>query len=208
MRNFYLMRSILPENLCVGLSKYKETVFEEGTQQRGDPMKIDVLDLFLAMSLILWIGCGENPQKHFDQGDMLFEQGLYAEAIEEYQKAIKRKPDWASAHNNLGLAYSKDNQQDLAIQEYNEAIRLDPNLGEAHYNLASLYYDRRSFNQAISSFKKALSINPNMPEAHYNLGATYYETKQYDLAWKEAQEAQRLGFDAKNLIDALNSVSR
>jgi tetratricopeptide (TPR) repeat protein len=171
-------------------------------------MKTVFLGVFLFISLILLIGCAKNPQKHFDEGDMLFEQGLYDEAIEAYKKAIKMKPDWALAHNNLGLAYSKYNQKDLAIEEYNEAIRLDPHLGEAYYNLASIYYDRRSFEQAISFYKKTLEVNPNMAEAHYNLGAAYYETQQYDLAWKEAQEAEKLGYDAKILIDALNSVSR
>lgn len=171
-------------------------------------MKTVLLEMLLIIFLIMYVGCAKNPQKHFDAGDMYFEQGLYAEAIEEYKKAIAMKPDWALAHNNLGLAYSKYNQEDLAIREYNEAIKLDPNLGEAHYNLASIHYDRRSFNQAITLYKKALAIDPSMAEAHYNLGAAYYETKQYDLAWKEAREAERLGFDAKNLIDALNSVSR
>ena len=171
-------------------------------------MKAGLLSVVVFVSTILWIGCAKNPQKHFDEGDMLFEQGLYAEAIKAYQKAIKIKPDWALAHNNLGLAYAKNNQQDLAIGAYNEAIKADPNLGEAHYNLASIYYDRRSFSQAIAAYKRALDIDPNMAEAHYNLGAAYYETKQYDLAWKEAQEAQRLGFDAAPLIDALNSISR
>lgn len=151
-------------------------------------------------------GCAKNPQKHFDRGDTYFEQGLYSEAVEEYKKAIEIKPDWALAHNNLGLTYTKINRQNLAIQEYNEAIKLDPNLAEAHYNLASVYYDQRAFAKAITYYNTALKINPQMAEAHYNLGATYYETKRYDLARKEAMEAQKLGYDAKVLLDALNSV--
>jgi len=170
-------------------------------------MRSIFLCLVLFATLCLWVSCAKNPQKHFDAGDMLFEQGLYGEAVKEYRKAIEIKPDWALAHNNLGLAYAKNAQEELAIQEYKEAITLNPSLAEAHYNLASVYYDRGSFAHAIASYKKALEVNPAMAEAHYNLGAAYYETKQFDLAWEEAREAQRLGYDARVLFEALNSVS-
>ena len=60
-------------------------------------MKTVFLSMSVIVSLSLLIGCAKNPQKHFDQGDMLFEQGLYEEAIEEYKKAVKMKPDWALA---------------------------------------------------------------------------------------------------------------
>ena len=164
--------------------------------------------LLVMLALSLSVGCAKNPQEHFVQGDSYFEQGMYSEAIEAYKEAIDIKPDWALAHNNLGLVYEKINKDDLAIEEYKEAIRLDPELAEAHYNLASIHYDRRSFSQAITCYTKALEMNPNMAEAHYNLGAAYYETRQYDLARKEAMEAQKLGFNAKALLDALDSVSR
>ncbi|MFQ6091980.1 MAG: tetratricopeptide repeat protein [bacterium] len=164
--------------------------------------------LSLILPVVLWVGCAKEVQKHFNAGDRYFEQGLYTEAIEEYKKAIEIKPDWAVAHNNLGLAYAKSDRGDLALQEYHEAIKIDPNLAEAHYNLASVYYDRRSYAQAIGAYKRALKIDPLMAEAHYNLGAAYYETEQYALAWDEAIEAQRLGFDAEALFEALNSVSR
>ena len=171
-------------------------------------MKTRVKSLFLFVFFCFLLSCAKNPQEHFDAGDTYFEQEMYSEAIDEYKKAIAIKPDWALAHNNLGLVYTKTNKQNLAIREYNEAIKCDPNLAEAYYNLASVYYDQRAFAKAISFYNKALEINPQMAEAHYNLGATYYETKRYDLARKEAMEAQKLGFDVKALLDALDSLPR
>jgi tetratricopeptide (TPR) repeat protein len=158
--------------------------------------------------LFLLTGCAKNPQEHFDKGDMYFDQEMYSEAMAEYIKAIEIKPDWALPHNNLGRVYEETNKPDLAIREYSEAIRLDPKLAEAHYNLASVYYDRRSFSQAIDSYKKALQIDPNMADAHYNLGAAYYETRQFELARREALEAQRLGFDATFLLEAIEAADQ
>jgi len=165
-----------------------------------------VLMCLIIMSLLA--GCAEDPQKHFDAGDVYYDQGMYAEAIEAYTRAVELKPDWALAHNNLGLTYEKTKAAEMAAREFTEAIRLDPQLAAAHYNLASVYYDRRQFPEVIFSYRRALEIDPDLAEAHYNLGAAYYETKQYDRARTEAMAAQRLGFDASFLLEAIESASR
>ena len=48
------------------------------------------------------------------------------EAIAEYREAIRLKPDFAEAHNNLGNALQAKGKLDEAIAEYREAIRLKP----------------------------------------------------------------------------------
>jgi tetratricopeptide (TPR) repeat protein len=40
------------------------------------------------------------------------------EAIEEYKEAIRLNPDYAVAHNNLGLAYDTLGRTDEAIEEF------------------------------------------------------------------------------------------
>ncbi|MHC4184018.1 MAG: tetratricopeptide repeat protein, partial [Planctomycetota bacterium] len=40
-------------------------------------------------------------------GYIYYETGKYSFAINEYKKAIELKPDYISAHNNLGIAYKK-----------------------------------------------------------------------------------------------------
>jgi len=47
-------------------------------------------------------------------------------AIRQYQEAIRLKPDFADAHNNLGGAFGKKRQTDEAIRQFQEAIRLEP----------------------------------------------------------------------------------
>ena len=40
------------------------------------------------------------------------------EAIRQYQEAIRLKPDYAEAHNNLGNALAEKGQMDEAIRQY------------------------------------------------------------------------------------------
>ena len=48
------------------------------------------------------------------------------EAIAEFREAIRLKPDYAEAHNNLGIALKAQGKLDEAIAEYRAAIRLKP----------------------------------------------------------------------------------
>ena len=66
-------------------------------------------------------------------------QGRFEEAIKEYQTAIKLKPDYAKAYNNLGTAYYDRGRLDEAIKEYQTAIKLQPDYADAHRNLALAY---------------------------------------------------------------------
>ena len=49
--------------------------------------------------------------------------GQYQRAIEDYNEAIRLKPDYAMAYSNRGIAYSKLGQYQRAIEDYNKAIR-------------------------------------------------------------------------------------
>ena len=53
------------------------------------------------------------------------EQGLYAEAISHYDKAIQLDPDYADAYNNRGIAYRELGHHTLANADEATACALD-----------------------------------------------------------------------------------
>ena len=57
-------------------------------------------------------------------GNAYKEIGNYNDAINAYNNAIKYKPDYSSAHYNLGIVYQKDNDFDTALKSYKKAARL------------------------------------------------------------------------------------
>ena len=94
--------------------------------------------ILLALVLLvgsLLTGCGGategTAEWHFDQGNKLYGQGRYDEAIKEYSKAIRLNPELAEAYYNRGLTYKKLGQLERAIEDYNAAIRLNPELAES-----------------------------------------------------------------------------
>ena len=57
------------------------------------------------------------------------------EAIGHYEQALRIKPDYAEAHNNLGIALVQAGRMQEAIGHYEQALRIKPDYAEAHYNL-------------------------------------------------------------------------
>jgi tetratricopeptide (TPR) repeat protein len=53
-----------------------------------------------------------------------FAKGQYERAIQDYDEAIRLRPNYAKAFNNRGNAYRKLGQNERAIEDYDEAIHL------------------------------------------------------------------------------------
>ena len=81
--------------------------------------------------------CGSIPitPRRTTTSGWLWPNGQAREAIEHYQQALRIKPDYAEAHNNLGIALLQEGKIEEAIAQYEQALRINPDFAEAHYNL-------------------------------------------------------------------------
>jgi uncharacterized protein (TIGR02996 family) len=66
----------------------------------------------------------------------MFQAGKYKECIAAAREALKLRPDYAEAWNNIGAAYNSMSQWDEGIAAAKEAIRLKPDFQLAKNNLA------------------------------------------------------------------------
>src|SRR5688572_7760488 len=57
---------------------------------------------------------------------VLAEQGKSADAVTEYERVIKDKPDYVAARVALGTLQAKAGQRDAALVHLREAVRLQP----------------------------------------------------------------------------------
>lgn len=65
------------------------------------------------------------PEAYNEMGYALHQLARYAEAIQQYQIAIKQKADYASAHYNLGMSYLAMNNRNGALEQYRILQRID-----------------------------------------------------------------------------------
>ncbi|MEK7238844.1 MAG: tetratricopeptide repeat-containing serine protease family protein, partial [Nitrospirota bacterium] len=114
------------------------------------------------------------------------------EAMEAYKEAIKIKPDFAEAHNNLGTAYGGLGMDKETMEAYKEAIKIKPDFAWAHNNLGTIYGKLKMHKEAIEVYKEAIKINPNYAEAYFNLGVSYIMLKDGPSAFEQYKKLLEL----------------
>jgi tetratricopeptide (TPR) repeat protein len=96
-------------------------------------------------------------------------QEHHQEEARWYREAIKRRPDYAEAHNNFAIVLRHLKNEQEAVAHYHEALRIRPNYLEAHYNYALLLAARGSLASAAEHLNCAIQERPDYVEAHHAL---------------------------------------
>ena len=141
------------------------------------------------------IGSNELAGKRLRLAFWYHKAGRQDEELEQLKEAIARKPDYATAHSNLGVLLYDLKRYDEAEKEYREAIRVDPDYATAHSNLGVLLYDLKRYDEAENEYREAIRVDPDDASAHYNLGVLLKYLKRYDEAEEEYREATRANPD-------------
>ncbi|MDJ0677683.1 MAG: TIGR03032 family protein [Calothrix sp. MO_167.B42] len=95
------------------------------------------------------------------------------------REAIRLKPNYWAAYNNLGTLLQNQENIVEAKQCYEKAIELNPNLAEAISNLASIWLVEEDFERAKTGFYRALQLKPDYIPAHMNLGKIFNKQKRW-----------------------------
>jgi tetratricopeptide (TPR) repeat protein len=74
-------------------------------------------------------------------------------SLETAKEEVRKNPDDAGAHNNLGAAYGKSGKYEEAIESYKQAIRIDPDYADARYNLGYTYVLLNDKASALEQYK-------------------------------------------------------
>jgi len=124
----------------------------------------------------------EQAAQHVEQGDEYFTQGLYDEALNEYDTAIELDPELATAYWGRGRVYHFDKvAYSRAIEDYSRAIELDPEYTDAYFYRGLANEANGVFDRAIPDFSKTIELETELVWA-YNLRAWCYVNKaQWEL---------------------------
>lgn len=82
---------------------------------------------------------------------------------------VLEDPLTAAEHVDLGLAYERKGELDLAQREYERALARDKNLFQARVNLGNVRLAKKEYGAARKEYLRALSLRPGDAEAANNL---------------------------------------
>ena len=144
--------------------------------------------------------------------------GRLAEAIAEYQAALRINPTSNRALTDLGNALSQmPDRLPEAVADYEAALRLEPDAAITHYDLGNTLAKLGRVPEAIVQYETALRINPDYAEARnglrmalsnnaeweYNMGVDLAKSGKAAEAISHFEAALRLKPD---YVDAHNNL--
>jgi non-specific serine/threonine protein kinase len=132
-------------------------------------------------------------------------------AIEMYENAIERDPDYGLAYAGLADCYSYlfsffDSDEaniEKAMALSRKALELDPELAEARVSRGRAYYFRGRYDEAEREFKRAIRLNPQLSSAYESYARVYYSQGNLDRAawlYEQASNLDPESFDAPILL--------
>ncbi|HZW34860.1 MAG TPA: tetratricopeptide repeat protein [Isosphaeraceae bacterium] len=96
--------------------------------------------------------------------------GQDARALDYLTAALRLKPDFADAHNSLGMVYVNQRKLAEAAASFRQAVRVKPDYAVAHNNLGNALRELGELAASVASFQEALRLQPDYAVAHFGLG--------------------------------------
>jgi|GEM_PF-308744 len=104
-----------------------------------------------------------SPAAHIELAEVLWEQERFDEAEGHVNTALKLDPQFAPAHQTLGVIYIKRGDIQRGIEEQKLALQLNPEpeyITYAHSVLGQMYSSQGRLEDALKEFQAALSFSP------------------------------------------------
>jgi tetratricopeptide (TPR) repeat protein len=126
----------------------------------------------------------------------------HAKAIECYDKAIERTPEFAAAWNNKGNSLGRLSRYEEALSCLDKAIELDPEFATAWNNKGNSLNSLGRYEEALNCLDEAIELDPEYAGAWNNKGNVLYRLDRYEEALSCFDEAIEL--DPKNVLPRFN----
>jgi peptidoglycan/xylan/chitin deacetylase (PgdA/CDA1 family)/uncharacterized caspase-like protein len=106
-------------------------------------------------------------QRANDRGLQLYREHQYAAAEAQFTEALKLRPDFALAANNLGFIYLKQRKPREAARWFENTVRMDPSRAVAYRNLGDACVEAGERDCARKAFQTYLELSPKGNGADY-----------------------------------------
>lgn len=117
------------------------------------------------------------------EGDELFDEGKYSEAIGKYDQALALEPNLAMAWVGKGLAHNALEEYSDALEAFEMAISINPGYAKAWYGKGVALYGLGRYEESIEAFDKALEIYPEYGYIlYYSKANAYFALEDYPAA--------------------------
>jgi len=172
-----------------------------------------ILNLFKSNQIQQALDCTESLTKDYSDNSLLINirGACYAAlgqldiAVQNYEKALSIKPDYAKAHYNLGIALQELGKLHDSVKSYENSIAFEPENAQAHNNLAIVFRELDQLKKAEASSRKAIALDPDYAEAYSSLSIILFTSGNLNSALESIEKAYSIDPESK-LIKLLLAI--
>jgi len=118
----------------------------------------------------------------FTLGALYAQTGDLEKAIERYEIAVAKFPDYRRAHQNLGIALVQRGEYERAVESLTKTLRLGAANSDVYGLLGNAYLNQEKNVSAEIAFREAIVLDPDTTEWKLGLFQSYTNQERYDAA--------------------------
>jgi tetratricopeptide (TPR) repeat protein/O-antigen ligase len=129
-----------------------------------------------------------------------------ASAMDQFNKAIQLKSDYASARYQIAMVYQAQGKAGEELKALEDAKKYAPNDVGLAFQIGLVYYQEKDYKNASSEFQRAVSLSPNYSNALYFLGLTYSQLGKTSDAISVIQKVADLNPNNADVVKVLSNL--
>ncbi len=135
----------------------------------------------------------EDPARTCNvRGIALAREGKWDEAVASFRAAVRLRPNYADALNNLGNVLYFQKKLDEAVACYEEVLRVAPDHAGACSNLGEVVRQQGRLRDAVTYCERAVRLRPDFAQGRVHLGLALSAEERFEEALVHLEEAVRL----------------
>lgn len=137
--------------------------------------------------------------------------GLYEQAQQAYEQAIKVDKDYSTAWENLAFLYDRTGNSNAAAEIRSQLESKRMNNPFYHQMLAEINNDEGNLNSSVYHYEKAIRLDDSQHQFYYGLATVYFKKHDYKQSKRYLKIAKKKAGKSKivrayvNKLDALSS---
>lgn len=157
--------------------------------------------ILLGLCLISGSCFAQTESELNEQGIEAAKNNRFETAIDYFNQAIQKNPDYARAYFNRGNVHRAKKEFTKAIDDYSKSIALNGKLNFV-YGRANTYMDLKDFEKAIIDYSRIIKSDPNFENIYFDRGYAYIMSGKYPEAKKDMEKQLELNpHDLKSLTN-------
>jgi rhomboid protease GluP len=128
----------------------------------------------------------------FKQALALEKENRLDEAVAVYRRALKRRPNLPSLHNNLAVILTRQRKFADAEPQARLAVRWGEEEAMFHQTLGVVLWNESKREEAAGQYRRAIELDPKNAELHEALADLDEEQNKFDEALAEWNQVQTL----------------